>query len=447
MLGAALLALLVWDYYPPSRLGLTTLPPSQPVYQRLAKELRPGETVLALPLWPGDSAWTSVYLYWATRYRIGFLNGYSPAVPRGYREQVFQPLNPMNQGEVGRPQFELLRELGIRYILFHEDVYPDKVSPFPFVLTAERLDRSPFLEPLAAEPPVRLYRLRGTAPGDEGRGVATSPAGAVFEGEHWSREALRRGDPAASGGAVAVLPAGAASALQHALQRRTFPAGNYLFSARFLLGDAGRAPGLTLTVRDAATGEALAEAGGAALRGSGAVRDLEVGVALPGTTALSLDVGSDGSAEAAWDYALVRFADRPEPETRLEIEELNYIGRAVADPQASRGRAVRMIPGYHPRDRIFSGPDRVLPAGRWVARLLLRAPGENPGGRERFLVGLSHVAAPLASVQLPSGGADAGYRAVDLPFALERPSPVRFSADFGGARELVLDRIEIAPVP
>ena len=82
----------------------------------------------------GRPAWTSVYLWYATRYRKPLLNGYSPAAPRSYVERVFPPLYPLDFGDLRRPQYDLLKSLGIRFIVFHEEVYPPKISDFPFRL-------------------------------------------------------------------------------------------------------------------------------------------------------------------------------------------------------------------------------------------------------------------------------------------------------------------------
>jgi hypothetical protein len=269
--------------------------------------------------------------------------------------------------------------------------------------------------------------------------------GALFEAEDWTPAAGRRADPAASGDAVAVLPAGAPRVVGHALGRQTFPPGTYRVVAGFVAGGPGSSPRLALTVRDAAGGGVLGEGAGGG--GAGGAAELSAEVTLAEPTPLKVEVGTDGSAPASWDYVDVRFAARPDPEPVLEVEDLAHIGRPVADAGASAGRAVRMIPGYHPRDRVFAGPDRVVPAGRWVARLVLRAPGVNRDGAERFSAAIANSAVTLADAPLPSGGDDAGYRPVELTFALARPTPVRFSADFRGWRELTLDRVELAPAP
>ena len=192
------------DFLPRQAPGLTTLPLTHPVYERLASERRAGETILELPIWPGDTAWTSIYLWFVTRYRNLLINGYSPATPRAYVERVFKPLYPLDFGEMRRPQYDLLRSLGIRFIVFHEEAYPRKISDFPFRVTAENLRASKYLETLMYDSPLWLFRLRAEPPPYETPvGGRTSPVGSLWEAEHWSvGRGIRSADAGASGGAV-----------------------------------------------------------------------------------------------------------------------------------------------------------------------------------------------------------------------------------------------------
>lgn len=105
-----------------------------------------------------------------------------------------------------------------------------------------------------------------------------------------------------------------------------------------------------------------------------------------------------------------------------------------------------LVPGYNPRDYAFSGPDRVLPAGSWIAHLQFgAATAAGAAGGERFEVSISNVERPLAAVTLPTSAGTEGYRDVALPFSLARPTPMRFRVYFHGERRLVLDRITIIP--
>jgi len=447
---AVVLALLVADYLPRHAPGLTTLPLTHPVYDRLARERAAGETILELPLWPGDTAWTSIYLWFTTRYRNQLINGYSPATPRDYVERVFKPLYPLDFGEMRRPQYDLLRRLGIRFIVFHEEAYPRKISDFPFRVTVENLRSSRYLETVTYAAPLWLFRLRPEPPPEEGIvGEAVSPVGSLWEAEQWSDgRGTRSADTRASGGAVVSFPAGAKGLLNRSFPARVYPAGSYRVQARFLAERPGTAPGMALEVRLENSEQPIATARVPAGADRDGVLDLEAAFRMAAPGKVYVQLAADGSAPVRWDYALLRFAAAPEPQLSLEIEDLWHMGTPFADPAASGGQAVELIPGYHPRDFAFSGPDRLLPAGAWVARLRYGvASTAAPAAGERFEVGLANVESPLAAVALPSSAGSGDYQELALPFSLTRSAPVRFRVFFPGQRRLVLDRITIDPSP
>jgi hypothetical protein len=225
---------------------------------------------------------------------------------------------------------------------------------------------------------------------------------------------------------------------------RSYPAGRYRAQARLLAGPSASAPALTLEIRQADTGRLIAT--GAARGGAdkNGVLDLEADFALAAVEKVSAQVVSDGSTPVRWDYLLVRFAETPEPPLSLEVEDLWHMGTPVVDALASGGQAVELIPGHHPRDFAFSGPDRVLPAGAWVATLRYASAAGSRGG-ERLEATLSNVEQPLAAVSLPESSGSGGYGEIALPFTLSRPAPVRVRVFFPGRRRLVLDRIALAP--
>lgn len=445
LFSVAALALLAADYLPRTEPGLTTLPATHPVYEQLARERAPGETILELPIWPGDTAWSSIYLWYVTRYRNLLLNGYSPATPRAYVERVFKPLYPLDFGEMRRPQYDLLRSLGIRHVLFHEEAYPRKISDFPFRLAVENLRASPYLETVAYAPPVWLFRLRPDPPPSEAVIAGSSPVGSLWEAEDaGGGQGTRSADPLASGGQVLSIPAGAAGTLNRPFPARTYPAGSYRAQARFLAGSPGKSPGLSLDVKLEGPERTIASAGAAPGSDGVGVIDLEAGFTLRAPARVFLEVRSDGSAPVVWDYALLRFSDAEEPQLAIEVEELWHMGTPVAEPDASAGQAVELVPGYHPRDYAFSGPDRVLPAGDWIARLRYRGAAATLG-EERFEAGLANVATALAAVALPGSNGSGEYQEATLRFRLERSAPVRFRVYFPGKRRLSLDSITIEP--
>ncbi|MBI1865739.1 MAG: hypothetical protein HYR98_08460, partial [Nitrospirae bacterium] len=145
-LAAVPLLIVMIDFAPAKVRGLALVPGPSVIYETVRKGLREKDgTVLALPIWPGDTAWSSLYQYEVTRSRFRMLNGYDPGVSRRYIREVFTPLYPMDFGEIREEQSAALRRFGVRYVVFHEEAYPRKVSPFPPKTALSRLMRSPAL--------------------------------------------------------------------------------------------------------------------------------------------------------------------------------------------------------------------------------------------------------------------------------------------------------------
>ena len=139
--------------------GLCRLPASLPAYSAVAADAKArgveAPRAIALTLWPGDSHYSALYEYGAMTSRLRLLNGYSPSVSQDYMAFADR-LHTLSQGELTNAQADLLRSIGVRYVLFHESPYPRKVSPFPAGVALRRLRANPLLEPVASDGPVVL---------------------------------------------------------------------------------------------------------------------------------------------------------------------------------------------------------------------------------------------------------------------------------------------------
>ncbi|MFO7870486.1 MAG: hypothetical protein R6V03_03525 [Kiritimatiellia bacterium] len=113
----------------------------------------------AVPLWPGDSAWSSLYEHYALLYRVRMLNGYSPAVSRKYIRDVFGRLHGLNKGRLTDGQIAFLEDMGIKYLILHENAFPEKVSPFPVCFTLKNFLNHPRLSLLKQSGPVWAFRI------------------------------------------------------------------------------------------------------------------------------------------------------------------------------------------------------------------------------------------------------------------------------------------------
>ncbi len=147
------------------RPALCELPESLPAYAKAAVYAHDNGLekphAVCLPLWPGDSHWSSIYEYGALSSRIRLVNGYTPAVPSDYYEKIFTKLSSMNNGVMDEDQRQLLTSFGINLIFFHEQPYPAKVSPFPFAAALRLLRGNPALTEIAAADGVFAFALTG----------------------------------------------------------------------------------------------------------------------------------------------------------------------------------------------------------------------------------------------------------------------------------------------
>jgi hypothetical protein len=190
------------------RIGL--IPEAQGAYAAVADDARANNRiprVLVITLWPGESHFASVYQHWSSEYHIRMINGYFPFVPQSYVTNVFARLESANIGAVDDTQLDWLLERGFHYLLVHENIYPNKVSPYPIGYALHRLLSHPRIEPLAQDGAVWAFRLL-----DRPRAPNPPPAPEVWPTERFvEMERLRaardflRDDPAVSGGRFVAL--------------------------------------------------------------------------------------------------------------------------------------------------------------------------------------------------------------------------------------------------
>ncbi|HDQ41849.1 MAG TPA: hypothetical protein ENN39_12605 [Desulfonatronum sp.] len=197
---------LVWEYSTLSTPALTKLNPSQAAYQAVAEDAAQAEIeprALVITLWPGDSHFTSIYQYYAVMYRIRMINGYKPSIATEYYEDVFLRYLSLNQGHLAPAQAASLLDRGIRYLLVHEDLFPEKVSPFPVNYTLKAFLNHPRLTFLGQGDRVWAFRIQDTTPDTvldaalDATQQQSKPATAwqtFFPARHWEMEHSRTGN-------------------------------------------------------------------------------------------------------------------------------------------------------------------------------------------------------------------------------------------------------------
>lgn len=157
--GAGLMIQFLYAYSP----TICLLEREQEAYALVAREaVEHRGTVaraVAVPLWPGDSSESTVPLHFAHRYGLRLLNGYSPVVRKTYMEDVFRRLESINQGVLDDEQVDWLLARDIRYVLVHENRYPDMVSPFPVHEALRRMRAHPRMTLMKQDGPVYAFKL------------------------------------------------------------------------------------------------------------------------------------------------------------------------------------------------------------------------------------------------------------------------------------------------
>lgn len=154
--------LMIGEYGRRTRPTVSLLHREQPAYAAVADDAaRSGHQphMLVVTLWPGDTHYASIYQYYASLYHIYMINGYTPVVRRDYYTDVFERFQSINQGWMTDEQADDLIGRGIRYIVVHEDLFPEKVSPFPIAYTLKSFHDHPRLRFLAQSGPVWSFRI------------------------------------------------------------------------------------------------------------------------------------------------------------------------------------------------------------------------------------------------------------------------------------------------
>ena len=431
-LGLALLGLVLVETPPWHRIAVARFLDS-PAYALLRKD---ATRVLYLPVWPGDSAFSSVYLYTVTRTRVPMVNGYSPMVSRQYVSEVFEPLSGLNVGDLDPAAYARLRELGVSHVVVDRAVFPPQVSPFPSAFTIARLGGSPALALETSADPLWVFRVTGHPPMRPV--VTTSPVGVFFEAERMPRATGSvEAEPGASAErAVVARPGTDRAGFLTFGPYRPLPAGAY--SAVFRV----RGHGLTIEVATDRGRRLLAQR---AVEPGPAWTDEALPFAVDRAGLLEYRVRWDGRAEAAVDWVAVTAMDRPDPEWAYEVETLPHKLGEREDAGASGGWAGYADPAESLRTDLITGPTRRFPAGRYRLVLRLRAEGHAQGPLVRLAVaepaGRVLASRVVEAAEVPPGA----YREVGLDFDLGRPTVLEFPIGYLGGTGVFFDRLAVTP--
>jgi hypothetical protein len=87
------------------------------------------------------------------------VNGYNPFVSKSYFDNVFRRYESANQGWLTDEQMDELSRRGIGYVILHEDLFPEKVSPFAIGFTLKNLLENHRLEVLKQDGRVWAFKI------------------------------------------------------------------------------------------------------------------------------------------------------------------------------------------------------------------------------------------------------------------------------------------------
>ena len=450
------LLLLIMDYFPAKAPGISTVPLESPLHRTVQSRLKDGR-LLAIPLWPGESSWSSIYQYYATLTRVPMINGYRPSVSRKYVEQVFKPLSPMNNGALDTAIWRLLRDWEVRYVMLHEEAFPSKVSPFPPHFTKRRLQESGFLNYVGTDGPISLYEVREHPREVVSHPVSTSPVALRLEGGDWkSRWGDQATDPEASTGkAIRSGPDRQAGYwLIGRLKNYYFPPGSY--TAWFRLkgsipsgdGVLGRLEIWDKIRQQPITGIPIP---GKEFEGASRFKEVALSFDLQSFCALEPRIYTSGRGNLWFDRLSLAFAGTWPAVVSLEAEDLFHQGELIPDPEASGKQAVRAR-GDVPEQMLIYGPLRPLPAGSYRASCRLRVfPRETvPEARTPFL--RIRISSPPGDkilgqevLSLNRAAPGEAYQEFPVIFQLAEEGAVDLKIFYrGGVGEVWVDRIDLA---
>jgi hypothetical protein len=441
-LAALVLGLLVSvDYHPWQATGVSGLPSGGPEFETIRAQ---GPRALWIPLWPGDSAYSGLYLYATTLTRVPMLNGYSAWLDRSYLTDVYRPLEAVNLGVVGESEAGTLRRLGVSQVILHRDAFPLKVSAFGPALTLASLRTSPFLDPVetpAGDWALHVFRVRETPRSVPPGPPLTSPLGIFWEAESLGRDTGRiTEDPDASNGRVTLARSGVdRPGFVMFGPYRLLPSGNY--RARFRLKGAGSRVELQVTARGGR--DVLGRA--AIYLADGAFAEVPVPFTVPAPTTVEYRAGWDGLGWVAVDAVSVAFAAEVDPATLFEVEVLGHELQERADPHASGGIAGHAAPGRTVRDIVWTGPLRRYPAGRYRLSIRLKLDQRFAGAFARCGAELASHGGELAGRELLGAEVPEPDRYVELaiPFTVARDAVLEFPCAYRGGVGVWFDRLRI----
>ncbi|VAX17721.1 hypothetical protein MNBD_NITROSPINAE01-1201, partial [hydrothermal vent metagenome] len=360
----------------------------------------------------------------------------------------------VNSGDLDAAQVKFLKNMGVGYLIFHEEAYPPKVSAFPQSAALKRLEMSPFLEIAMQEPPLTLFRLVNT-PKNKKPSEVTSPMGLLFQSESLVRiNGISEEDATAGNGVALVYEGAGEEKILNAGPYMTFPTGSYRATFRVKVADnSSNEPLVKLDVAGDKGRVILAKKiiRGTDFTASGEYQDFSLEYTLYEGIAWQVEFRPYliGRGKVYMDSVYVTFADRVDPTWEYEAEQMYYTGQIEKDDDASGGMAVVSTPGRDPADVMMRGPDRAYNAGEYTAHFRLKlqrghAPADIVAKISAYSVNTGELLASR-NVMASDFKEEWKYESLPLPFSLGKKDVVEFRVFSNGIAKLAVDSVKVVP--
>ncbi len=434
------------------------LPSESPVFQTAVKE-KPSARVLAVPVWPGESAWSANLLYHITLSRVHFINGYSPLASLDYQEKVFQPLQMVNVGQFNKEEMEKARNLKVSHVSFHPESFPAPqwISVFPGDLTLKLLKQSRYLEYVMYDDPIHLFRVLD-APKKTYSQPVTSPIGISVPASTGAQTngIVIEDTNSIMGNVLSIMGTPHQLSCLFTNRGRIYPAGKYTLSLRFKsdpIPGTSAAGILILKAVETESGRTLAELNMPRQNfpPPGKYTWAKFPLLIQSAARVRFEAWSNTNIPLTFDLWHMVFAQE-ENNTVFEAEDMFHVGRVKENPDMSGGAFVHTS-SSDPATFIVRGPYRFLPPGNHIMRVNLMTENTEqntqpvrfeiasqlqPDSRKRVVLATSEWTPPQEKTGL--------IKAIDIPFTVPQNGAI-IECTLHRPRDITLyiDSFEINP--
>jgi hypothetical protein len=459
------------DYHNLKPIGITALSGIKEVY-KYVETADSDAVVLEIPLWPGDSANSSLYEYFTTLDRLKRVNGYSPVVSQEYLEHVYEPLCGLNLGNIDTGQYRLFKKMGVKYLTVHDNttIFPSAFTSWSLrpYWTARRLMNSSFVDYIKkdAHEDIYLFKIK--------ENVSNLPNNATRMMEYYhypvsidaTRLPRRIGrnffDPQIQ---KEVMRAGVIEDPKNYLTfgpYEYFTQGKYLVCFRLKAADNSlpepvariEVSSPTFKGNKFVSQEILSEKDipGTDFPEPDAYHDFYLEVPLPGQQMLEFRTWFYKKTDIWIEKIVLKDLDALKYQGHFEAEWiLGNIGEVKVDPTASEGRAIFAGVNMYPSDYLCYSPYRRFLAGTYRASFRLRIDASSTKTADGSAKGIALIDAAADSdqniiaartIDLTDFRSD-DYNWITLDFSLDRDKDLSFRKKFEKKVDLWADCIEI----